>query len=82
MQSKYIVYNNKTDYVIDIISTLIENRPIIVSMITPFEPILNIDNIKVKEKEKAERALEICKMYWGWGNFEYEWEIKEINDAE
>ena len=81
MQSKYIIYNNKTGYIIDIISTLIENRPIIAPIITPpFESVFNIDNIKVKNKEKAERALEICKTYWG--DFKYEWEIKEINNAE
>ena len=80
MQSEYIVYNNKNGYVIDIISTLIENRPIYY-IITPFEPVFNTNNIKIKDKEKAERALEICKTYL-WEDFKYDWEIKEINDAE
>ena len=41
---KYIVYNERTGELVDIVSTILENRPMIMPMFNPFDENYCLDN--------------------------------------
>jgi hypothetical protein len=70
---KYVLIETSTGYIMDIISTILEDQPMIYDPY--FAHFIDIKNIEVKDKRKAERALEICKRWYG---YDRGWKIKEL----
>lgn len=77
---KYIIYNETTGEIADIVSTILENRPMIIPMSNPLNKNddYNWDNCQVKDANKANRALDIFIQSF---MFDSEvWHVKEIKD--
>ena len=77
---KYIIYNETTGEIADIVSTILENRPMIVPTPDPFNKNDDYcwDNCQVNDIDKAIRALDIFIRDFGF--VLKAWHVKEIKD--